>query len=180
MARTTGPDVRAVLDQYCVVCHDQTLLTAGLALDDAVDVLTPGTDPETWEKVVGRLRTGTMPPGGMPRPEPSVYDDTAEWLEGELDKAWEASPRPGRIATIHRLNRTEYSNVVNDLLGLEVDWTSQLPGRRDCGRWLRQRRRCAHDLTGTRSALPVGGPSCYPHGDASAVFHSSARDLPDQ
>ena len=61
------PDVRRVLNIYCVVCHNQVLLTGDLALDK-VDASNPSSNPETWEKVITRLRTGTMPPGGMPPP----------------------------------------------------------------------------------------------------------------
>src|SRR5690242_8066288 len=52
---------RAVLDKYCVSCHNQKLHTAGLALD-AVDASSPATNPEIWEKVVARLQQGSMPP----------------------------------------------------------------------------------------------------------------------
>jgi len=129
-ARTPSePDVRGVLNMYCVACHNQQLLTAGLTLD-AVDASNPNAHPETWEKVITKLRTGTMPPGGMPRPDPETYQAVAEWLEGELDRAWAANPNPnpGKVSPVHRLNRTEYSNVIRDLLALPIDVKSQLPG----------------------------------------------------
>ena len=129
VAATSEPDVRRVLNIYCVVCHNQVLLTGDLALDK-VDASNPISNPETWEKVITRLRTGTMPPGGMPRPDPETYDAVAEWLEGELDQAWAASPNPnpGRMPPVHRLNRTEYNNAIRDLLALDIDVRSQLPG----------------------------------------------------
>ncbi len=127
---TAQPDVRGVLDQYCVACHNQALLTADLALD-TVDALNPSADPETWERVITKLRAGMMPPGGVtPRPDPESYKAVAGWLEAELDQAWAADPRPnpGRVNAVHRLNRTEYNNAINDLLGLQVDVRDQLPG----------------------------------------------------
>ena len=80
--------------------------------------------------MVVKLRTGTMPPNGMPRPERETYVDVAEWLEMKLDSAYFAhpSPDPGGIATVHRLNRTEYNNAINDLLALNVDVREELPG----------------------------------------------------
>ena len=128
-ATTDEPDVRAVLNTYCVACHNQALFTADLALD-TVDASNPSSHPETWEKVITRLRTGTMPPGGVPRPDPETYQAVAEWLEQELDQAWASSPNPnpGRITSVHRLNRTEYNNAIRDLLALDVDVKSQLPG----------------------------------------------------
>ncbi|MBI4885644.1 MAG: DUF1592 domain-containing protein [Acidobacteria bacterium] len=122
-----SPAVRAVIDTYCVTCHNQRLRTAGLALD-TLDAATPAASPDVWERVVAKLRAGAMPPPGRPRPEPAVYRSVAGWLEAEIDRAWAASPNPGRINAVHRLNRWEYNNAVRDLFGLDVDVAALLPG----------------------------------------------------
>lgn len=125
---TEPEQVREILDTYCVACHNQMLLTAGLALD-VLDVEDPSLAADRWETVIRRLRTGTMPPGGVPRPDPSTYDLAASWLESELDRSAEVSdPDPGTTNPIHRLNRLEYNNAVNDVLGLNLDVRSLLPG----------------------------------------------------
>src|SRR5438874_6252219 len=118
---------RAVLDTYCVTCHNQKLLTAGLALDTA-DVTRPGANPETWEKVIAKLRAGSMPPPGRPRPPEAAYRDVANWLENEIDRAWAVSPNPGRIGAVHRLNRAEYNNAIRDLFAVDLDVKPLLPG----------------------------------------------------
>jgi hypothetical protein len=125
--RASEPDVRQIVTQYCVLCHNQTSRVAGLALDE-VDPGDPAAHPEVWEKVVTKLRTGTMPPAGMPRPDAQTYKEVAEWLEGELDEAWEDNPIPGRITSVHRLNRMQYNNAIRDLLALDVDVRAELPG----------------------------------------------------
>ncbi|MDX1384030.1 MAG: DUF1592 domain-containing protein [Thermoanaerobaculia bacterium] len=117
--------VRPVLDRYCVSCHSDRTQTAGLSLE-TIDAGRPGDAPEVWEKVVRKLRSGDMPPAGRRRPEPEVREETVAWLEDALDRAATAHPDPGRPA-IHRLNRTEYANVVRDLLALDVDTHSLLP-----------------------------------------------------
>ena len=116
---------RAVLDQYCVTCHNQKLKTAGLALDQ-LDPDHVATAPATWEKVVRKLRTGAMPPVGLPRPAQPAYDSLISALETSLDRAAAVQPNPGR-ATLHRLNRTEYGNAIHDLLNLDVDASALLP-----------------------------------------------------
>ena len=121
------PPPRAVLDQYCVTCHNEKLHTAGLALD-TLDVTNPAKNAETWEKVIEKLRQGSMPPAGRPRPDAATYRSVATWLENEIDRAWAANPNPGRIGAVHRLNRTEYNNAIRDLFALDVDVKSQLPG----------------------------------------------------
>jgi hypothetical protein len=125
-----APAPRAMLDTYCVTCHNQRLKTAGLALD-SVDVATPHSNPEIWERVVTRLRAGSMPPAGRPRPDAATAQSVAAWLEADIDRAWAAHPNPGRVNAVHRLNRTQYSNAVRDLLALDpmaFDVKALLPG----------------------------------------------------
>ena len=117
---------RALLDRYCVTCHNQRLRVADLTLDVA-DVADVGAHPEIWEKVVRKLRAGAMPPAPRPRPDAAAYKGFAAWLETELDAAAARNPDPGRTDTFHRLNRSEYHNVVRDLLDLDVDVAALLP-----------------------------------------------------
>ena len=106
-------------------CHSDTKKTAGLSLAH-LDPSHVETNPETWEKVVRKLRTSAMPPPGGNRPAKAASDVFAARLEASLDRAAAAAPNPGR-PTIHRLNRTEYVNAVRDLLAVELDGPSLLP-----------------------------------------------------
>jgi hypothetical protein len=114
---------RALIDQYCVTCHNAKLKTANLLLDQ-LDLAHLGDHAEVGEKVVRKLRAGMMPPTSMKRPDAATMDSLIKWMEGELDRsAVTHLPAPG----LHRLNRTEYANAVRDVLGLEVDATKFLP-----------------------------------------------------
>jgi len=124
-AAAAAPAPRALLDQYCVTCHNQAAKTGGLALD-ALDLARVSDDNDVWETVVRRIRTGAMPPAGMPRPDKALADGVVSWLETELDKAALEHPNPGR-PTLHRFNRAEYRNAIRDLLALEIDVASLLP-----------------------------------------------------
>ena len=117
-ADTSAAAQRALLDQYCVTCHNQRAKTAGLTLD-ALDIEHLGQAPETWEKVAHMLRTGAMPPTGRPRPDGAAASRLASFLEDGLDEVAAAAPNVGKIPP-HRLNRTEYANAVRDLLGLDI------------------------------------------------------------
>jgi hypothetical protein len=118
-----APADRALLDKYCVTCHNDKLKTGGLTLEK-IGTGRVGDGAEVWEKVVRKIHSGTMPPLGMPRPDAATLDNFAASLEKELDSA--ARPDPGR-ASLHRLNRAEYANAIRDLLALKVDVTSLLP-----------------------------------------------------
>jgi mono/diheme cytochrome c family protein len=116
---------RALLDKYCVTCHNSKTKIAGLTLDTA-DLNNVPNSAEMWEKVIKKLRTGAMPPLGMPKPEKASVDEFLAWLEGSIDKASALHPNPGRPA-LHRLNRAEYANAIRDLLALDIDSSAYLP-----------------------------------------------------
>ena len=116
---------RALLDRYCVGCHNEKTRAAGLTIDK-LDLAHPGSNAEQWEKVVRKIRAGMMPPAGMPRPDRAALDDFATKLELALDSAAAAKPNPGTTG-LHRLNRTEYANSIRDLLDLQIDPTNLLP-----------------------------------------------------
>ena len=125
LAGAAGPPSRALLDRYCVTCHNERLQTAGLMLDQ-VDLGQVGRHAEVLEKMVRKLRNGQMPPEGRPRPDAAARDAFATALEAALDRESAATPNPGRVAS-RRLNRVEYVNAIQDLLALEVDGTALLP-----------------------------------------------------
>ena len=117
---------RQLIDRYCVTCHNERLETAGLRLDQ-IDVANVAEGAEVWEKVVRKLRTGTMPPSTRPQPSAGDRGALVSWLETSLDQAAAAHPNPGRTETLRRLNRTEYQNSIRDLLALDIDATALLP-----------------------------------------------------
>jgi hypothetical protein len=116
---------RALLDQYCVVCHNDKLKTANFSLQSA-DINSVGNHPEIWEPVIRKMRAGMMPPPGMPRPSLAKYEQLRDWLEAEIDRKAAAHPNPGSVV-LHRLNRTEYTNAIRDLLDLQMDVSTLLP-----------------------------------------------------
>src|SRR6266851_1395598 len=126
-ARATPPSVepKAILDRYCVTCHNARLRTADLVLEQA-DTTRVGEKTDLWEKVLQKVATGAMPPLGARRPDPAASFAFVEWLDRELGRAAREHPNPGH-STIHRSNRAEYANAIRDLLALEIDGRAMLP-----------------------------------------------------
>jgi hypothetical protein len=125
-ASGSSPVVSAVVEKYCITCHDSEMKKGGLALDlicheDATQ------HPDEWERVIRKLRTRQMPPLGKNRPEERAYDEVVVRLASSLDRAASKNPNPGRTATFRRLNRTEYRNAIRDLLALDIDPAALLP-----------------------------------------------------
>ena len=121
----SAQDQQALLNQYCVTCHNAKLQTGGLAIDK-LDLRHAGANAETWEKVSRKLRAGLMPPAGAPRPDRHALDGLAGAVEDALDQAAAANPNPGRTP-LHRMNRGEYANAIRDLLAVDVDAATLLP-----------------------------------------------------
>ncbi|MDP6581732.1 MAG: DUF1592 domain-containing protein [Vicinamibacterales bacterium] len=119
------PD-QALIDRYCLGCHNDRALRGGLSLEGAaLDNVAGHTD--VWERALRKLRAGAMPPNGAPRPDEAAYAGLRAYLETELDTIAAAAPNPGRTETFRRLNRTEYRNAIRDLLALDVDVAALLP-----------------------------------------------------
>src|SRR4051812_21151430 len=74
---------RALLDQYCVTCHNQRAKTANLTLD-TLDLAQLSDHADVWEKTVRKLRGGMMPPPGVRRPDQAAVDHLVSWLEHSL------------------------------------------------------------------------------------------------
>ncbi len=122
-AVTNAAEERTMLDAYCVTCHAENG-SEPIVKIDKLDTAHVEKDAETWEKIVRKLRAGMMPPSGRPRPAGPAMESMIRFLETNLDKsAVTMLPPPG----LHRLNRTEYANVVRDVLALDIDPTKYLP-----------------------------------------------------
>ena len=120
-----SPALTAVVQQYCVVCHNDALLTGNLSLQHFAVEQAPE-ERETAEKMIRKLRAGMMPPPGIPRPSADTLLSLVQTLESSVDDAGRAAPNPG-TRRFQRLSRPEYERVIDELFGLEVDADNWLP-----------------------------------------------------
>jgi len=120
----SSADLAAVVDQYCVRCHNERRMTGNLDLA-TFDPTRAHESAAIAEKMIVKLRAGMMPPAGARRPAADTLRTLVETLETVIDEAAAADPNPG-VRRFQRLNRAEYERVVSDLLDLRVD----------AGRWL--------------------------------------------
>jgi hypothetical protein len=121
----TASAVTAVVDAYCVDCHNTIDFEGGFAFEHEGDVIAVASldakESETaiWERAVRKVSAGLMPPADAPRPERAVLARFSTTLEERLDREWAASPDPG-AEPLSRLNRAEYTNAVRDLLDFDA------------------------------------------------------------
>jgi mono/diheme cytochrome c family protein len=115
---------RAMLNTYCVGCHNTRLRTGGIALD-SLDLQAAADDAQIWEKALRKLRGRLMPPPGAPQPPQKDIDSFVAWMENDLD-THAKGPKAGYVP-VERLNRTEYAASVKALVGVEVNAKDVLP-----------------------------------------------------
>lgn len=120
-------EAEAFLDKHCARCHNDERMAGNWTLSDvSIHDLAQGLNTKDWEAVLRLTQRGEMPPPSRPKPGHEELEDFVTWLQASLDSYAEAHPNPGR-ATLRRLNRSEYSNAVRDLLNLDVDLRESLP-----------------------------------------------------
>jgi len=115
----------SMIENYCTDCHNYDEFRGGISLEglgpDDVHA-----NPDVWEEVLRKLKISAMPPRKQDQPAKQQRQRFVAALEKTLDAAANADPYAG-LTTIHRLNRAEYSNVIRDLFGLDLDLTELLP-----------------------------------------------------
>src|SRR5262245_37133564 len=122
-ANTTAQ--RALIDENCVVCHNQKSKTAGVSLQ-GLNFDNVGDNAALWEKVLRKVRTGQMPPPGAPRLEAPEAAAFVNWLEGAVHRTARLKPTP-RPPDVHQHNQTEYTNSIRDLLAVDSKPGAALP-----------------------------------------------------
>lgn len=115
------------VQKYCLDCHQQSSKDSPLALDSLLQSAIVDKS-EAWESVVRKLRSRQMPPPGSAKPSEAEYQSVVTKLSAKLDTYAQQNPQPGHVESFRRLTRTEYQNSIRDLLDLNVDVVTLLPG----------------------------------------------------
>ena len=182
-ATSGAADQQALIDTYCLTCHNDRAKTGGFTLE-GLSLAEAGAHADVWEKVVRKIDSGMMPPPGGARPDAAARAKFVAWTQGTLDRAAAAAPNPGRPLA-HRLNRAEYANAIRDLLALEVSVTSLLPPDDSSGGFDNNA-----DVLGVSpvllesyltaaervSALALGDPATPPTGEVFRVPQDESQD----
>lgn len=176
-------DRATIVETSCSKCHSRTATAGGLVLE-GVPADAPASRPEIWERVVRKVTAGEMPPPGAPSPGKNALMEFAAGLTRDLDEAARQKPYAGK-PVIQRLNRTEYSNAIRDLLAIKLPLANELPQDGIAAgfdniadalsmspllleNYLRVARRVSELATGVRDSSPV--IEVYPSTGTQAVW----------
>jgi hypothetical protein len=126
-AASTAADYNGLVKKYCVGCHnDRNKDRVGSLTLASFDFAKAGERADVTERMIRKLQASMMPPPGMPRPDPAVYQTFIRALETTVDAHAKLNPNPGG-RTFPRLNRAEYGRAIKDLLLIDVDSSQWLP-----------------------------------------------------
>ena len=120
-------DVRPVLQQHCFTCHGPEKQKGKIRLDVLDPDMVNGNAAETWHDALNMLNRGEMPPEDEPQLSAGERRKLVGWLTSELRRAAEAQHATGGQVVMRQLNRVEYQYTMTDLLGLEMDYSKDLP-----------------------------------------------------
>src|SRR5437016_13491123 len=104
--------VQPIFPKTCSACHNDRLSSGGLNLGKFSTPASLTENRDGWDRILQKIRSGEMPPKGIPRPPAAQMDALVKFVQAEFDKAdSQIKPDPGRV-TARRLNRNEYSNTI--------------------------------------------------------------------
>jgi hypothetical protein len=112
---------RSFFESYCVECHGEKKQKGKVRLDNisfSVDSLEKA---EGWSKVLLSINSGEMPPEDAKQPEKDHKADFLEALSQTMVAARKALTDQGGKITMRRLNRREFQNSIQELLGIKLD-----------------------------------------------------------
>ena len=111
------------IEKYCYDCHDVSSAKGGLDLEalNLADKRSEATSAG-WERVLKRVRAGEMPP--PERKSQPTGEERAKAVAALHQSLLEHSA-PGGV--MRRLNRSEYENTIESLLGIDFEVPDEFP-----------------------------------------------------
>ena len=112
--------------KHCFDCHDSATQEGGVDLEALSFTIATIEQAERWQKVLNVLNSGEMPPEDSGQPSGIEKADFLDELAQTMVSARRSLADSGGRITMRRLNRREYQNTIEQLLGFKVD-VSSLP-----------------------------------------------------
>jgi len=120
--------IRPILQRRCIRCHGPEEENAKVRLDTlSTDLVEQSKGAETWHDALNAINRGEMPPEDEPALTSAERSALTGWITGELQRLKKSRKATGGQVVMRRLNRVEYQNTMTELLGVELDFTKNLP-----------------------------------------------------
>lgn len=109
------------LEDHCYNCHDNNIQKGKVNLEAMPLEITTLEQAELWQKVLNAVNAGEMPPPDKKQPPQKAKADFLADLADTMVTARKVLSDAGGKITMRKLNRREYVNTVEQLLGVRVD-----------------------------------------------------------
>lgn len=116
--------IRPLLKRYCFECHSGEESNGDVSLD-TLAVQGDQLSGESWSSVLDVINSGDMPPEDEPQLTNEHRKQLVDGLNALLRKA--SQLRTNDAPVLRRLTRAQYTNSLQSLLGLDVDFGDVLP-----------------------------------------------------
>ena len=120
-------DIQPLVKKYCLGCHGPKTQEADLRLDELDPDLINGIDAERWHEVLNQVNEGAMPPEDEPQLVKAELESLTNWLEKELHSAAVHRNSTGGRQVMRRMSRYEYRYTMQDVLGVALDYSVNIP-----------------------------------------------------
>lgn len=120
-------EVEPLLNKYCVDCHGPDKQKNDVRVDNLDLDFVSGRDRETWHDILDLLHLGDMPPEDEAQPSDGERRTLVDWITEEMTRASEIRRSTNGLGVLRRMTRYEYNNTMSDLLGVELDYATNLP-----------------------------------------------------
>ena len=118
--------IKPLVAKYCLECHSADDPNGDVQLDELSDKLSQGEDAEAWHAALDVINAGDMPPEYAEQPSQQEREQIVSWITDSLAKAADAKKQTHKTS-VRRLTRDQYTNTLQDLLGVQVDFGEALP-----------------------------------------------------
>ena len=118
--------IKPLITKYCLECHSADDPSGGVELDQLSDKLAQGEDAEAWHAALDMINAGDMPPEDADQPSKEEREQIVNWITTSLARAADAKKRTQKTS-VRRLTRSQYTNTLQDLLGVKIDFGKTLP-----------------------------------------------------
>lgn len=120
--------VAPILQQHCYGCHGPLKQESRVRLDTlSGDLLNDRAAAEMWHEVLNVLNQAEMPPADQPQLTAAELETLTTQIRRQLQAADEANRATAGRVVMRRLNRVEYQNSMQDLIGIDMDYAGDLP-----------------------------------------------------
>ena len=119
-------EVFPLVEHHCYDCHGDGSHKGDLSLDDFGSIAEMQADRERWKRIRTHISQRLMPPSDEEQPTSEERKKILRWIDAAVFPVDPDNPDPGRV-TLRRLNKIEYENTLNDLLGIKIKVQKLLP-----------------------------------------------------